>query len=32
MAKIIGRVEELITLQSVQADDKSAFVAVYGRR
>ena len=32
MAKITGRSEELAILQSVQADDKSAFVAVYGRR
>lgn len=32
MAKIIGRAEELATLQSIQEEDKSAFVAVYGRR
>ncbi|TAE42233.1 MAG: ATP-binding protein [Runella slithyformis] len=32
MAKIIGRKEELAVLQSIQDDDKSAFVAVYGRR
>ena len=32
MAKIIGRVEELAILQSIQDDDKPAFVAVYGRR
>lgn len=32
MAKITGRAEELAILQSIQDDDKSAFVAVYGRR
>jgi uncharacterized protein len=32
MAKIIGRQEEQAILQSIQAEDKSAFVAVYGRR
>jgi uncharacterized protein len=32
MARIIGRKEELATLQAIQADDRSAFVAVYGRR
>jgi hypothetical protein len=32
MAKIIGRKEELATLQAIQADERSAFVAIYGRR
>jgi uncharacterized protein len=32
MAKIIGRKEEQAILQSIQDEDKSAFVAVYGRR
>ncbi len=32
MARIIGRNEELATLQAIQAQDRSAFVAVYGRR
>jgi len=32
MAKIIGRKEEVTLLQSIQQADKSAFVAVYGRR
>jgi uncharacterized protein len=32
MAKIIGRKEEIALLQSLQQSDRSAFVAVYGRR
>ena len=32
MAKIIGRKEEIALLQSIEASDRSAFVAVYGRR
>lgn len=32
MAKIVGRNEEITLLQAIQDDDKSAFVAVYGRR
>ena len=32
MAKIIGRKEEIDILQSIQQTDKSAFVALYGRR
>jgi uncharacterized protein len=32
MAKIIGRNEEIALLQSIESEDKSAFVAVYGRR
>lgn len=32
MATIIGRAEELAILRAVQTDEKSAFVAVYGRR
>lgn len=32
MAKIIGRKEEISILQSLQKSDRSAFVAVYGRR
>lgn len=32
MAKIVGRKEEITLLQAIQDDDKSAFVAVYGRR
>jgi uncharacterized protein len=32
MAKIIGRKEEITLLQSLQQSDRSAFVAVYGRR
>jgi uncharacterized protein len=32
MAKIIGRKEEIALLQSIQSEEKSAFVAVYGRR
>jgi uncharacterized protein len=32
VAKIIGRKEEIALLQSLQQSDRSAFVAVYGRR
>ncbi len=32
MAKIIGRKEEITQLQSLEQSEKSAFVAVYGRR
>ena len=32
MAKIIGREEEIAVLKSLQDEDQSAFVAVYGRR
>ncbi len=32
MAKIIGRKQETALLQSLETQDKSAFVAVYGRR
>ncbi len=32
MAKIVGRKEEIALLQALQQADKSAFVAVYGRR
>ena len=32
MAKIIGRKEEIALLQSLQQSNRSAFVAVYGRR
>ena len=32
MARIIGREEEIAVLQSLQDEDESAFVAVYGRR
>ena len=32
MAKIIGRAEEIALLQSLEQADKSAFVALYGRR
>jgi len=32
MAKIVGRKEEIALLQSIERADKSAFVAVYGRR
>jgi uncharacterized protein len=32
MAKIIGRTEEIAVLKSLQDEDQSVFVAVYGRR
>ena len=32
MAKLIGRNEEIAQLQLLEQSDKSAFVAVYGRR
>lgn len=32
MAKIVGRAEEIAQLQSIAQEDRSAFVAVYGRR
>jgi uncharacterized protein len=32
MAKLIGRKEEIALLQSLEQADKSAFIAVYGRR
>ncbi len=32
MAKIIGRAEEIAVLKSLQDEEQSAFVAVYGRR
>jgi uncharacterized protein len=32
MAKIIGRKEEIALLQSIEREDRSVFVAVYGRR
>jgi uncharacterized protein len=32
MAKIIGRKEEIAVLQSIESSERSAFVAVYGRR